>query len=439
MTRLAITNTSPVHWLNQAALALYILVASILYWVGIPRVPFHPDESTYLFMSADFDMLINAPLSLAWQPGLESDVRMHYRMIDAPLTRDLIGFARWILNVPPQNVDWNWSKNWEDNLFNGAYPDPLLLLTSRLSQAFFYPFSLILAYLIGKQVGNKRTGWITLVLLSVNALVLLHTRRAMAESGLLFALLLSLWGLLTFKPIWLVAILAGLAFASKQSTLTIFFVAILTYAFKGFQLKLSIKRITCRILLFMSVFTIFTFLLNPFLWEKPIQAFEQAFLERQELLDRQVTEIGAISQGQILKSIPDKILGLTVNLFFMPPAISDVGNYDVYLEEAILEYRSNPLNSIMRNPVGGTINIILSLCGFGLMLSSLRRYTPQRAIVAIFLLAGFTQFASLALTVPLPFQRYAIPLVPYACISSAFCIDLMIKVTKNKIENEKIH
>ena len=63
MTRMAIKMTSLFSRLNAILLAIFILIATLLCWSGIPGVPFHPDESTQLFMSADFDLFLASPLS----------------------------------------------------------------------------------------------------------------------------------------------------------------------------------------------------------------------------------------------------------------------------------------------------------------------------------------------------------------------------------------
>ena len=37
-------------------LITFILIASLIYLAGVNSVPFHPDESTYIYMSSDFQM-----------------------------------------------------------------------------------------------------------------------------------------------------------------------------------------------------------------------------------------------------------------------------------------------------------------------------------------------------------------------------------------------
>ena len=59
---------------------LFIALAGALilynFW-SVKLVPFHPDESTYLFMSSDFEALLQDPLSLVWEADKAGDPRQH--------------------------------------------------------------------------------------------------------------------------------------------------------------------------------------------------------------------------------------------------------------------------------------------------------------------------------------------------------------------------
>ena len=70
------------------------LFLTLFYLWGMNLVPFHPDESTQIFMSQDPFDFIKDPLSLSYSPDTELTSKMTYRAIDMPLTRYLIGFAR---------------------------------------------------------------------------------------------------------------------------------------------------------------------------------------------------------------------------------------------------------------------------------------------------------------------------------------------------------
>ena len=58
-------------------IGLLVLIGlfTVFYLWGVEAVPFHPDESTYLFMSSDLETLFQAPTSLIWQPEIEGDRR----------------------------------------------------------------------------------------------------------------------------------------------------------------------------------------------------------------------------------------------------------------------------------------------------------------------------------------------------------------------------
>ena len=78
------------------------------------------------------------------------------------------------------------------------------------------------------------TGLSAALLLGLNALVLLHDRRAMAEAALTFGVLLALWSFLTGKrhP-WLIGLGLALAFNAKQTGLVLLPVGLLAVALPG--------------------------------------------------------------------------------------------------------------------------------------------------------------------------------------------------------------
>jgi hypothetical protein len=55
--------------LRPAALLIgWALLHAFVVW-GAPQVPFHPDESTYIYMNRDFDLLFRQgnPAAVTWQ------------------------------------------------------------------------------------------------------------------------------------------------------------------------------------------------------------------------------------------------------------------------------------------------------------------------------------------------------------------------------------
>lgn len=58
---------------------------------GLASVPFHPDEATQIFMSGDIREMFSKPASLFYSFENSDTPRQHYRLVDSPLTRTVIG------------------------------------------------------------------------------------------------------------------------------------------------------------------------------------------------------------------------------------------------------------------------------------------------------------------------------------------------------------
>ncbi len=410
--------------IEKIILPLAILALSLAYLAGVASVPFHPDESTQLFMSADFNTLFSQPATLFWSPSREGDTRQKYRELDAPLARDLIGAGRTIAGLPALPADWDWTQTWDANQAAGALPDPRLLLVGRLSVAILFPASLYFLYKSGAAIGGRLMGWISLILLASNALVLLHTRRAMAEGGLVFAITLFLWALTRpDKPAWLIAIPAALVFCSKQSAGVLGLVGLAFACWQAYQQKRSLAQILLVSALYGMVFVGLVFLLNPFLWSNPIQASLAAIHAREVLIDNQISALQAAHTGQVLDSLPLRVLGLVAQLFISQPAIADIGNYLAQTNDASMAYFSSPLTHLLRDFVGGGLLLILSLTGFILAAArALKPGRPSQGLTRLFLLANLLIFIVIVWLIPIAWQRYYLPLVPFTCLWTAYAL-----------------
>lgn len=407
---------------------IFLLLATGLYWAGVSGVPFHPDESTYLYMSADWEQFFTDPLALAWQAGLSSP-RLQYRLLDAPLTRDLAGLARWLTGLPPLPVDWDWSLTWWQNRLAGSLPDPALLATGRFGMAVWFPLSLCLLYLTGLKLGSRVLGWSSSILFATNALILLHTRRAMAEGILVFCIIFFLAALVSWRrQAWLIALPAALAFCAKQSALPLAFVgllAVVLYQPRPF----SPRRLVGQVALYTAIYFSLTLFLNPVLWKDPFGAARAALTARQELLARQTYEFGLQLPDTILNSPLEAGLSLLANLFILPPTVAEVGNYAEQTALATAQYLAVPLHQVMRGLWPGAVMAVLALSGFFMSVRrTLLAVEPHRTEISLVWLAGVFQFLALAFTVTLPFQRYAISLVPFACLGAGWMVRSLFEI-----------
>ena len=417
---------------EKILLPVIILGLSLAYLGGLAGAPFHPDESTQLFMSADIDTLFSRPADLLWSAARTQDVRQTYRELDAPLARYLIGFGRKITGLPALSVDWDWSKSWDANQAAGALPDARLLLVARLSVAILFPFSLFFIFKSGQAIGGSPMGWAAMLLLAANPLVLLHTRRAMAESGLIFTICLFLWALTRpIKPAWLIAIPAALVFCSKQSAGVLAGIGLAFLIWKSWQQDKSILKILISTALFGLVFIAVVGLLNPFLWSNPLQAAQAAINARQNLTNNQVAALGAVRPDMLLGSLSQRLLGLVAQLFITRPAVADIGNYVTQTKAAEAAYFSSPFNQLLGGIIGGGILLVLSLTGFFLAAAnSIKSHDPSNRLIQLFLLSTLVIFITLVWFLPIPWQRYYLPLAPFTCLWVAYAVSQAISLIR---------
>ncbi len=414
---------------RNAALLLALIIAFTIFAIaGLRGVPFHPDESTQLFTSSDFETLWRDPLSLAWSETQPNDLRTHYHLVDAPLTRYLLGMGRSLAGLPALPVDWDWSKSWEANRAAGALPDPKLLFVGRLTLTLLLPFSLVLVYLIGRQMDRQPTGWLSVLLMGTNALLLLHNRRAMAEAALTFGVVFALWSFLygDRRP-WLAGLGLALAFNAKQSGLALLPVGLLAVIYPSLPLQIEKRPLWQRLgsawVQYLGMFLLVTLALNPFLWRQPLKAAQAAWEERQTLQAHQVADNARLSPEVALLTPGSRAAALLANLYMAPLAFAETANYQEQTASAEEAYLASPGHHLLRGLAAGSILFALTLFGVLLALLHLRRVEAERRrALILLLLASLCLGVGLLYLVPLPWQRYVVPLAPQACLWVAYAL-----------------
>jgi len=361
------------------------LFLTLFYLWGMNLVPFHPDESTQIFMSQDPFDFIKDPSSLSYSPDAELTNKMIYRAIDMPLTRYLIGFARFVTSSPGLHSDWDWSLTWEQNLKIGAYPSQALLKIARLIPALLIPISIYLFYFAIRKVLPKTPAMIAVLFLGLNPLILLHGRRAMAESALLLGITLFLWSVTRdrIKPI-LVGIAIAISFNAKQTGIFLIPAGIIAVCTLPDE-EQNLKNMLGRSAVVLAVFLIITLLLNPFYWKSPFPAIIFGYQTRTQFS----------------------------NVFMLPPAVSEIDNYLDPLTRQIQVYRDILLHSWGRNLIGGSLQLTIFLSGFYVLY---KRYSSHSKAIKnnliLLLITTFSLTSGILIFLPLPWQRYFIPLIP---------------------------
>jgi 4-amino-4-deoxy-L-arabinose transferase-like glycosyltransferase len=415
-------------WLVNLFVGLLIILFGILYYGTLIRVPFHPDESTYIYMSSDFKQFLEKPGVLAYNPALQRDDKQRYRLIDPPLTRYWIGAALSVSGIDSLAEDWDWTLSWEKNLARGAFPDEKTLAVSRLSVSSLYLVALFAIFRSGSLLHGKLTGIMAIIFMGTNALVLLHTRRAMEEALLLPAVCLCLWSFFYInKRPWAAGLVVLMAINVKWSCLPLYLIGVLAifllddHRFK----KLSTSFVNLAI--FTAVIAAGSYLLNPVAWADPWVAIRQAMVERGDLVRAQLASLQQIDPGLALTSPAKRLAGLLTHTFFSYPTALDIGNYRVELSSDIDAYTTSFGTTLFRGFIPGLISLSLTLFGGLLMLLRVLKTKGQPVPYRVVILAGACIFIiSMIAVISLPFQRYVIPILPFVVLLSSFGISQVI-------------
>ncbi|HLF36537.1 MAG TPA: hypothetical protein VI520_01240 [Anaerolineales bacterium] len=417
---------TPNRWRSWAPAVGLLLLTGYQLW-GVALVPFHPDESSLLFQSRDFEAIFRSPTSLAWSADRQPDPELSYRLLNAPFPKYVLGFGRWLAGVDGAevSVDWDWTQDWIANLGAGALPTPRALLAGRIASSSMLPFAALFLYLCGKQLGGPWVGGLAAALLGLNALVLVHGRRAMAEGTLIFAICFALWSLLgpRRRP-WLSGLGIGLALGAKHSALALLPVGILAVLW-GAGPSQPIRQKLSSVGMFVLVLMAVTLALNPVVWSEPASALREIFHVRMSLVQDQVQAQAIAAQQAIavpLRGI-DRLAVLIGHLFLAPPQFQEIGNYRAELDSSVAHYLAVPGHALLRGRTLGGLSLGLTLAGLFFGLATLRTGSRSVSRTAALLLISTAALAlTLYIGIPLPYQRYYVPLVPQVCLWSAFAV-----------------
>jgi 4-amino-4-deoxy-L-arabinose transferase-like glycosyltransferase len=414
-------------------IGVVLALLALSFYAGIDSVPFHPDETSWLVQSQDFEEWIAAPGRMAYSNSAEISPAMSYRLLNAPTAKYLLALGRRIGGFAPSALprDWDWSAPWATNLERNAVPDPGLLRTARLASTTALALSLIPLFWVGRRLGGPGTGLLAAGLLALNALALLHGRRAMAEGTLILAVSLVMAGVLwADRYPWLIGVLLGFALATKQSALPLLPIGLLGVAWSPGETRRIGWRLAACCAAILGVWVI----LNPIAWRQPAATLSAMAVERERLLGRQVADFRAQGGTQVIASPGERLGAMIGASFFALPQVREAANYDLELGAGQAAYLASRRSQLLRGLGGGAAMLVLTLLGLAL---GVRRVlapdTPARRDHALLLLLTLAQAAGLLLAIPLAFQRYYVPLVPMVSLWSALALTVGVGAIRGAV------
>lgn len=423
---------------------LWITALMVYVLAGTSLVPFHGDESTQIMMSRDVYYILQGDGSrLLYQVEPPDATEQHLRLLNGTLPKYLIGLAALAggYGSDDLNDQWLWGADWAWNVTDGHMPSDGLLLAARWSSAILAALSVPAMFGLGWLWRGRRAAYAASLILALHPVVLIQGRRAYMEGALLFFSVLAIliavaWGQRLTRPVisrramWGGAlglgVAAGLLVASKHSG-----AAVAAAAYGGVGLAILWQRFpmrrTLRLLAALAtsgIVALAVFLaLNPAWWSDPVARVGEVLDLRQGLVTDQV----AAFPESVYPDTGARLGGMLRELSVAPPVYFEAPWWAGYPELAaqIETYRASPWAGIQTGTNGLTTAIGVGLLLFTLMgcvpvAEALRR--GQAAGWAIGLWA-LLNAAAILISIPLAWQRYAMPLYPVQAILAAAGFD----------------
>lgn len=166
---------------------LVMMLLAFFYVKDLATVPFHIDESHWIGTSYMFEAYFKGEFwSEAWREN-------QHTVTNPPVPRYFIGISRFLAGyrIPDLNRAWEYDHNRNFNVRRGAMPSDGLLWWSRLPMALLAVLSIWIGFLFVKATRGRLAGYIWIIFGIASSFLLLQTRRAMAESSILFFVMLA--------------------------------------------------------------------------------------------------------------------------------------------------------------------------------------------------------------------------------------------------------
>ncbi len=176
---------------------VFVLAVALFVASGREDVPFHGDESTFLWMSRDaYTLAEGRGETLRFDPDTREPLAQWLRVLNGSLHP--LGVGAMLLATGTErdelNEPWIWvlprrpdAEQWDFNVAAGRLPDESLLHRARLPAALATAASVPLVFAIAWVASRSRVAaWVAVACYATNPALLLNGRRAMQEGALLF-------------------------------------------------------------------------------------------------------------------------------------------------------------------------------------------------------------------------------------------------------------
>ncbi len=423
--------------------ALWLMALSAYILAGVALTPFHGDEAMQITMSRDaFTGLVEGQWSaLLVNPPYTVDSPGWLRLINGSINAFTLGLTLHLNGYRADQLPplWVWPMSVEDNRERGSLPSDAMLHLSRLPSSLFLCLSVVALFAIGQQLGGQAAAYLASGLYALHPVLLLNGRRAMMEGSLLaFGLWALLLALLIARgrdqwQMWLaLGVVGGLTLASKHSGVIYLAgamggIVVSGWLRQGWRYRPPVMRLALTGMLTLVVFIG----LSPALWNDPAARLSDLLRERQRLLESQV-----VADPAGVVPLSGRVQGIVTQPFLSAPQYYEAGFWagSPLVQGQISRYQASPWGGLPTgNLIGWALTALATWGGWVMMWpvfqrvwSLVRRNAARRAsdfeqtdwgaaLVAVWLIVTL---ATLLIN-PLPWQRYALPLIPLTILLAA--------------------
>lgn len=405
--------------IKNLILFLLVLFTSIVYFYKLDQFPLHFDEHAMtkkspIIFQEHFNPHFQKQFWLSYMaydhPSLAF---MIYGVVDTAVYksdwRSMLESVNYTIQIPLTDSDYYGSGVWWVDCvlktnplscipteFHGVFK---LILLNRYVSVTLGILTLILVYLIGKQIGSYSLGLLSFILLAQNRIFYNHSRWALLDIPFLFFELL-----LSYLLIKIFSRIKSGSFPSFKKTLIIAVACGLVASTKinGFMFPVIVSFIYLIyypvhiLIIYLLSFLVF-FVLNPFLWFTPIKNFIFMFQWRQS----ETQSLMLMFPHQAYPEFSQRLIMVIRNLFFNQGCCST------------FKYLNLPQ----------ILNPLFFILGISYLLKQ-RKFGPK---ILLILFTGI--FISMVFYLKLDFDRYFLPIIPFVVMIQSLGIIFLLSQT----------
>ncbi len=413
---------------NYIVSSILILMLIFSYLYKINEVEFFADESQWIGSSQVFEEFFTTKFNSSYFD------ESYWTLTQPPLTRYVIGFGRRLGGYTWEDINktWDFALTVERNEQRGAMPSPGLLWWSRLPMAILAIMSFVLIFVLFQHSLGVVTGYVWLLFGITNSYFLLHLRRAMGESVLLFSVVLVLiicylvlllimrqqhihhWKRKLFFLLVSLGISIGISGNTKLNGLSVgliglFLVIVIVVKYQApLHQKLKLGTLSLMVIIFCSTATFIG--INPYLWPEPITRTQKMLKQRlHEMSDQQ-------------KNIPeDRISSFQERMHVIPK--------QVFVTHAPIGLQN-----------GFIISIFLFVLGFFFIIKHVIRsaFDSLAGIAMVSILAVGLVVVTPSLLTPLNWERYYLFPIFFQMIIASIGFGVSIQTLRQEVLSGQI-